>query len=250
VHATYAGGSALNSTLKPSDLAKTHNIKMVDLWEDDGPAVAINASAGAIYEEFLFKNEALRVIREIGNASTPTPMFLYYAAHIVHLPLEVPASYNDSFNFISDKTRRTYHAMVKCIDDVLGEIVMELKKQSMWGNTFLVLSTDNGGPIGTSTGTTGTATAATTATNAATAAATNAATGPIGRNAGANNFPLRGGKYSNFEGGVRGTAFASGGLIPAKMQGTQQRNPGDGHCTSYVHILGTHTLCAIYSTPR
>ena len=37
--------------------------------------------------------------------------------------------------------------------------------------------------------------------------------------AGANNFPLRGGKHSNFEGGVRSNAFVSGGLVPAAMRG-------------------------------
>lgn len=38
--------------------------------------------------------------------------------------------------------------------------------------------------------------------------------------AGANNFPLRGGKHSNFEGGVRANAFVSGGFLPAAMRGT------------------------------
>lgn len=37
---------------------------------------------------------------------------------------------------------------------------------------------------------------------------------------GGNNFPLRGGKYSEFEGGVRVAAFASGGYIPMNSRGT------------------------------
>ena len=43
--------------------------------------------------------------------------------------------------------------------------------------------------------------------------------------AGANNFPLRGGKYADFEGGVRGAAFASGGYIPSKVRGTKIADP-------------------------
>ncbi len=38
----------------------------------------------------------------------------------------------------------------------------------------------------------------------------------------ANNYPLRGGKYSEFEGGIRSAAFVSGGLLPESVRGTQQ----------------------------
>ncbi len=41
---------------------------------------------------------------------------------------------------------------------------------------------------------------------------------PLG-NAGGNNYPLRGGKSSSFEGGVRANAFLSGGWIPEVRQG-------------------------------
>ena len=39
--------------------------------------------------------------------------------------------------------------------------------------------------------------------------------------AGANNWPQRGGKYSNFEGGIRVNAFVSGGYLPASARGTK-----------------------------
>lgn len=39
---------------------------------------------------------------------------------------------------------------------------------------------------------------------------------------GANNHPLRGGKYSSWEGGIRAAAFAAGGYLPSSVRGTQQ----------------------------
>ena len=70
----------------------------------------------------------------------------------------------------------------------------KLRAKGMWPDTLLVVASDNGGPVyqnGTS---------------------------------GANNHPLRGGKMSNWEGGIRVNAFAAGGLIPPAMRGF--RYPG------------------------
>lgn len=43
-----------------------------------------------------------------------------------------------------------------------------------------------------------------------------------------NNYPLRGSKYSDFEGGVRTSAFLSGGFLPEHVRGTIN--------TKYIHI--------------
>ena len=52
--------------------------------------------------------------------------------HVAHQPYEVPASYNNSFSFIPDDQRRTYHAMVTCLDDVLKEIIASLRTEGLW----------------------------------------------------------------------------------------------------------------------
>ena len=84
--------------------------------------------------------------------------------------------------------RANYSAMVAQTDILVQNIVDELKTQEMWDNTLMVVFSDNGGPIYTN--------------------------GPPGdfnvQSGGANNFPLRGGKFSNTEGGIRVNAFASG----------------------------------------
>jgi arylsulfatase I/J len=129
-------------------------------------------------------------LRVIAAHDTATPLFLNYAPHLVHAPMQAPASYLAKFSFIRDKTRATYAAMVSMLDDVVGDVADALKARGMWENTLFVVWSDNGGPI------------------------------YINGSSGANNFPLRGGKVSNWEGGVRTNAFLSGGLVPQAKRGT------------------------------
>jgi arylsulfatase I/J len=61
----------------------------------------------------------------------------------------------------------------------------------MWQDLLFVFSTDNGGPI------------------------------YYNGTAGGNNYPLRGGKMNNWEGGIRGNAFVAGGFLPPAVRGTR-----------------------------
>jgi len=76
------------------------------------------------------------------------------------------------------------YGMVWKTDLAVGNIVKELKAKGMWANTLIAYSADNGG-----------------------------VTDSV-------NFPLRGEKHTNWEGGVRGASFISGGLVPANVRGT------------------------------
>jgi len=110
----------------------------------------------------------------------------------VHTPLEVPQAYLDRFAFIDEKHRQFYHAMVNFVDEAIGNVTQLLHSEGLWDNTLIVLHADNGGPIYAS------------------------------GIAGANNYPLKGGKMSNWEGGIRVNAFASGGFLPEAVRGTKQ----------------------------
>ena len=73
------------------------------------------------------------------------------------------------------------------MDGAVGNVVKALKDRGMWNNTIVVFVSDNGGPLDHTT-----------------------------------NFPLRGGKHTFFEGGVRVTAFVSGpgAHIPVDRRGS------------------------------
>jgi arylsulfatase I/J len=103
----------------------------------------------------------------------------------------VPQKELDLFSFIKEPRRQLYHAMVYFVDSAIGRVAQRIKDEGMWDNTLIVLSSDNGGPVSNVDN-------------------------------GANNYPLRGGKFSNFEGGIRVNAFASGGLLPKHVRGTKQ----------------------------
>ena len=173
---------------------------VVDLWDFDHPA---NTSNGTGYEEHLF---AMHLMDVVNSHDPSTPLFLYYAPHIVHTPLQVPDDYLNKFSFIDDHDRQYYHAMVNYLDDVVGNLTAALQKRGMWDNLLFVTSSDNGGPVY-----------------------------PGG---GANNYPLKGGKVSDWQGGIRVNAFVSGGFLPQAMRGKKT----DG----YIHLADWYaTFCAL-----
>ena len=176
---------------------------IVDLWETDGPAALLNGTGPDKYEEGLFKERVLNIISKHDRSN---PLFLYYAPHIAHAPLQVPGEYLKKFSFIDTHDRQYYHAMISYLDDVIGSVTAALKAHRLWDNLLLVVSSDNGGPVY-----------------------------PTG---GANNFPLKGGKISDWQGGVRVNAFVSGGFLPKKMVGKKTEG--------YIHLADWYgTFCAL-----
>ena len=169
------------------------------LLDTDRPAFGIN---GTHYEEFLFRDRILGVLDVLAN--DPRPLFLYYAPRIAHYPLQAPIGYQEKFSFIEEPNRRVYMAMMSVLDDVISSIVEKLKSTKRWDNTLLIFSSDNGGVV-----------------KAPGRCFRTPETGlncPNGE-AGANNYPLRGGKYTLFEGGIRVPAFMAGPILPPAVRG-------------------------------
>lgn len=83
--------------------------------------------------------------------------------------------------------------MVTALDEAVSNVTTALKVAGMWDNSILVVHTDNGGELPYDDGTGGGA---------------------------GSNTPLRGGKFSLWEGGVRGRAWVSGPLVPESRRNT------------------------------
>ena len=79
------------------------------------------------------------------------PLFMTYASHLVHEPLQVPTAYLDQLrplmvntSGVVDNTNRLwYQAMVACLDDVVGNVTYSLRQAELWENTLFLLTSDN-----------------------------------------------------------------------------------------------------------
>ena len=130
------------------------------------------------YSTTLVAKEASRLIAAKDKSK---PLFLYVPFNGVHSPLQVPDSYTAPYANLSGK-RKTMAGMLAAVDEAIGQIVTAIDTAGLRENTLFLFSADNGGPTAFSN----------------------------------NNGPLRAGKGTLYEGGVRAAAFANWpGQIPA-----------------------------------
>lgn len=131
------------------------------------------------YSTCLLAEEACRRIRD---KQPGKPLFLYLPFNAVHSPHQVPDRYLKPYANLTG-VRRIYAGMVAAMDEVVGKVVDALEKKGLRDNTLIIFSSDNGGP----------------------------SPGKV-----TDNGPLRAGKGTIFEGGVRVCAFATWpGHVPA-----------------------------------
>jgi arylsulfatase A-like enzyme len=138
-------------------------------------------------------------VAQVDAHDPKTPLFMYLAFTAPHSPYQAPAEYVDKYRHIEDPTRRTYAAMITCMDDEIGKVIAALEKKKMRENTLIVFMSDNGGNK--------------TALLAGDSDVSNLKLP-------ADNGPYRGGKGMLYEGGTRAAALANwpGRIKPGEVK--------------------------------
>jgi len=132
-------------------------------------------------------DEALAFI----EASAGKPFFLNFWQYAVHAPYQAKDEYRTYFEGKKDPRGAQHNAvmgaMIKSMDESLGRVLDTLEALGLMDDTIIVFSSDNGGNMYDRTARDGT---------------NLGAWAPEGRTP-TNNAPLRGGKGSVYEGGIR-----------------------------------------------
>eukprot|EP00051_Salpingoeca_urceolata_P032595 m.16473 g.16473 ORF g.16473 m.16473 type:complete len:669 (-) comp5258_c0_seq2:215-2221(-) len=158
----------------------------VDLWHNEAPARTYNGT----YSAYMYSDYAIKVIQNFSAGKMDgEQLFMYLAWHDTHEPLEAPPRYfYPPLYKDNTATRLTYNAMARALDEAVGNVTSALQRANLWDQSLILWSADNGGWLV-----------------------------PGG---GSSNYPLRGGKTTDFEGGVRSVAFVAGGYLPSNVKGS------------------------------
>lgn len=144
--------------------------------------------------EFLTDREATEACAFI-ESHRDRPFFLYLAHYAVHQPIagkpEVVARYRAQADPAAPQHHAAYAALLKSVDDAVGRIRSTLDSLQLTERTLILFTSDNGGLV------------------------------LGGTNAPTSNVPLRSGKGSPYEGGVRVPLIACWpGVIPSGATNT------------------------------
>jgi arylsulfatase A-like enzyme len=117
------------------------------------------------YLTYALRDEIIKYMEEHSDE----PFFIYGAFSAPHEPFQAPVEYYCKYPHVEDENKRVYYAMISALDDAIGEIHQKIKDLGIENDTLIFLVSDNGG-----------------------ASYTHAT----------DNYPLKGGKLTQFEGGI------------------------------------------------
>jgi len=195
-----------SNTLTLADILKSNGYStgMVGMWNlgrgKTGPASPLGRGFQYFTEPKALGFEKDAYLRKDGSELTDVmtdaaikwmaehkdgPFFLYFAPHAVHAPFEPKPELLAKYADKKDRTEAEYSATIECLDQNIGKLYAELEKLGLAKNTHIFFTSDNGGTRQF-------------------------------------NVPLRDGKGSLYEGGIRVPAFWSG---PEVKDGSVSEEP-------------------------
>ncbi len=118
------------------------------------------------YLTFAFRDEINKYMEEHKDE----PFFIYAAFSAPHVSFQAPVEYYCQYPHVEDENKRVYYSMISALDDAVGDIHQKIKDLGIEEDTLIFFLSDNGG-----------------------ASYTHAT----------DNGPLKGGKLTQFEGGIR-----------------------------------------------
>ncbi len=127
---------AYGATIGELDYFEHGDFGVLDWFRDNKPVHEKG------YTTTLLGDDAVKFI----NAQSPDkPFYIYLTFNAPHTPYQAPQDYIDRYKNIAEPTRRTYAAMVDCLDENIGKVVAALDKKGLRSNTLIIFHSDNGG---------------------------------------------------------------------------------------------------------
>jgi arylsulfatase A-like enzyme len=159
-------------------------------WKRDPIATGIFKNGQLVdekeYQTFAIAREAIHFI----DRNKEKPFFLYVPFGAIHTPLQAVKKEYDALTHIKDPQQRIVLAMTASLDNAVGQIMAKLKSEGLEKNTLVVFAGDNGSTYhkesypGVEGGVS------------------------LYDNSYENlNYPLKGGKTTHYEGGIRTPLF-------------------------------------------
>lgn len=131
---------------------------------------AIRKNDQVVQEDVYLTTKIAEETNEWIEAHKDGPFFVYVPFSAPHTPFQVTQHYYQQYAHINVPEKRIYYAMIHALDDAVGSIMQQLDRLKLTENTLVVFLSDNGGATYTGA---------------------------------ADNSPFKGGKFTNFEGGIR-----------------------------------------------
>lgn len=131
---------------------------------------------------FLTEALTLEMERELEvAASDGRPFFLDFSHYAVHTPIQADERFAPAYREAGlDNKEAAYASLIEGVDHSIGRMLLKLEELDLAENTLIVFTSDNGGYSVGARGLT-----------------------PSGTGSGTHNAPLRSGKSSGYEGGIR-----------------------------------------------